>query len=311
MPRSNLRRQAGKKPAGERHQRPPSATTTAPHPDRPGVAAPRRLGDRRAPGRANPTSPTENHVGLAPVAPARASPTGASWSRGSIRRPVPGATPGATAGWCCASMMSPLSNSTASTPTRCTTTPLPALCGRTFFKQPRPATTQLAEVGFLLRNGEFIPAARSRATPFPPPGPSPHGGHAGLFVDDRGAWRRSATSGIRKGFCASAASRGCSRGCARRRSRGRRRPSATTAPRPVSSPSWRRASARPGTKPTSSLPPRRRCPRTASMDGVHYHALVVKTDGSPLEQARSFARAAEGRLRRFSALRPRIISTNG
>ncbi len=64
--------------------------------------------------------------------------------------------------------------------------PLPALSGRTFFGQPRPATTLLAEAGFLLRNGEFLPAARSRSTPFPPFGPSSRGGQAGLFVDGRG-----------------------------------------------------------------------------------------------------------------------------
>ena len=63
--------------------------------------------------------------------------------------------------------------------------PLPGAVGPAVLQAAAPAATQLAEVGFLLRNGEFIPAARSRPTPFPPHGPSAHGGHAGLYVDGR------------------------------------------------------------------------------------------------------------------------------
>ena len=33
---------------------------------------------------------------------------------------------------------------------------LPHLCGQLFFHLPKPGTWQLAEVGFLLRNGEFM-----------------------------------------------------------------------------------------------------------------------------------------------------------
>jgi glycosyltransferase involved in cell wall biosynthesis len=46
--------------------------------------------------------------------------------------------------------------------------PIEGLDGQRFFNLPRPGTWQLAEVGFLLRNGEFIPAARSPVTPFAP-----------------------------------------------------------------------------------------------------------------------------------------------
>src|SRR6266849_4027726 len=53
---------------------------------------------------------------------------------------------------------------------------LPGLCGQAFFKLPRPGTWQIAEVGFLLRNGEFIPAARSQSVPFPPDAASSRGG---------------------------------------------------------------------------------------------------------------------------------------
>jgi glycosyltransferase involved in cell wall biosynthesis len=51
-----------------------------------------------------------------------------------------------------------------------------------FFKLPRAGTWQLAEVGFLLRSGEFLPAARSQPAPFPPDGPSSRGDHAALLV---------------------------------------------------------------------------------------------------------------------------------
>ncbi len=44
---------------------------------------------------------------------------------------------------------------------------LPGLIGRLFFNL-QPATWQLAEVGFLLPSGEFVPAARSQAVAFPP-----------------------------------------------------------------------------------------------------------------------------------------------
>ena len=61
---------------------------------------------------------------------------------------------------------------------------LPQICGHIFFHLPRPGTTQLAEVGFELRNGEFIAAARSFTMPFPPESPSSRNSQAGLLVDD-------------------------------------------------------------------------------------------------------------------------------
>lgn len=64
--------------------------------------------------------------------------------------------------------------------------PLPALSGQQFFKLPRAGTWQLAEVGFLLRNGEFVPAARSYAAAFAPDGASSRGEHTALHVDGRG-----------------------------------------------------------------------------------------------------------------------------
>ena len=175
--------------------------------------------------------------------------------------------------------------------------PLPALSGRTFFKQQRPAATQLGEVGFLLRNGEFIPAARSRATPFPPPGPSPHGGHAGLYVDGRGrveeignVWDQERILTERR----------------RPRLRGGLRTAAFA---------WASSAVGHGGAPARFvaelaagqcaagheahvfLPASDALPGDRVVDGVSYHALDVKADGSPADQARAFARAAEARLR--------------
>ena len=61
---------------------------------------------------------------------------------------------------------------------------LPGLCGQFFFKLPRPGTWQLAEVGFLLRNDVFLPAARSQSVSFPPDAASHHSSQEALLVDE-------------------------------------------------------------------------------------------------------------------------------
>lgn len=63
--------------------------------------------------------------------------------------------------------------------------PLPSTRGQMFFDLPGDGTWQVAEVGFLLRDGEFLPAARSRTVAFAREGPSPHGDHAALLVDEQ------------------------------------------------------------------------------------------------------------------------------
>jgi len=63
---------------------------------------------------------------------------------------------------------------------------LPATCGQMFFDLPQSGTWQLAEVGFVLRSGEFLPAARSTAVAFAGGGPSSHGDHTALLVDNDG-----------------------------------------------------------------------------------------------------------------------------
>ncbi|HUT10650.1 MAG TPA: glycosyltransferase [Thermoguttaceae bacterium] len=61
-----------------------------------------------------------------------------------------------------------------------------AICGHTYVDLPHGGSWQLAEVGFLLRNGEFLPAARSRAVPFASGAMSSRYDHSALLVDERG-----------------------------------------------------------------------------------------------------------------------------
>jgi len=63
---------------------------------------------------------------------------------------------------------------------------LPGLCGQQFVKLARAGTWELAEVGFLLRGGEFVPAARAPVAPGAPDGPSARGSHAALLVTGNG-----------------------------------------------------------------------------------------------------------------------------
>jgi glycosyltransferase involved in cell wall biosynthesis len=62
--------------------------------------------------------------------------------------------------------------------------PLPCICGQMFFNLHHAGTWQLGEVGFLLTNGEFIPAARSNTVSFPRASTSSHGSGESLLVDD-------------------------------------------------------------------------------------------------------------------------------
>jgi glycosyltransferase involved in cell wall biosynthesis len=63
---------------------------------------------------------------------------------------------------------------------------LPGLSGQLFFKLSRPGTWQLGEIGFLLRNGEFLAAARSQAVAFPRDSASPQSSRAALLVTEHG-----------------------------------------------------------------------------------------------------------------------------
>jgi glycosyltransferase involved in cell wall biosynthesis len=63
--------------------------------------------------------------------------------------------------------------------------PVDGLKGERLLSFPLSGTTQLAEVGFVLRHGEFLPAARSHAVHFPSLTVSSQHDNAALYVDDR------------------------------------------------------------------------------------------------------------------------------
>jgi glycogen(starch) synthase len=174
---------------------------------------------------------------------------------------------------------------------------LPGLCGSMFVKLSRPGTWQLAEVGFLLRSGEFIPAARSQPVPFAPDAPSGRRGAAALFVQGPGRVEEVGNVWDQE-----------------RVVRERRRPRLRA---PLRLAAFAFASLETGAdgplaKFVSELAAGQRArghevhlflpaaadfttPREAA--GVLHHPLDVRPGGSPLEVARSFTEAAAGRLR--------------
>ncbi len=64
--------------------------------------------------------------------------------------------------------------------------PIRDLTGQYLFHLPKPGTWQLAEVGFRLREGEFIPAARSHAVAFAADAVSNHESQSALLIDSHG-----------------------------------------------------------------------------------------------------------------------------
>jgi glycosyltransferase involved in cell wall biosynthesis len=283
-----------KRPGGER------LNGHAPRPAAPDPEFLRRVawevGERRA---GDSFTPVENHVGLAPVAPREGF---AHWR---ILQPWVDRTAASRGdGWRDCRLVLRLYDISFVEFTGFNAhwmhdIPLPSLCGRMLFRQPRPAATQLAEAGFVLRSGEFIPAARSRATSFPPHGASPRGGHGGLYVDGSGlvedvgnvweqerllserrrprlrqrlrvasfAWASAALGhdGAPARFAAELAAGQCAAGC----------------------------------EAHVFAPASPALPEDRVIEGVHYHALDVQADGSPVERARSFAAAARERLHDF------------
>jgi glycosyltransferase involved in cell wall biosynthesis len=177
--------------------------------------------------------------------------------------------------------------------------PLPGLFGQRFFSLPRPGTWQLAEVGFELRGGEFIPAARSQLVQFPPHAVSPRSDHAALLVDDR---RRVEEIGnlwdqervllerrkpkLRKPLCIAAFAY-------ESQATGQEGPLARFVSELAAGQSAQGHVVHvfvPAAEPFSSY---------RQVGGVHYQPLEVGGDGSPLDRALSFARAAEKRLADF------------
>jgi glycogen(starch) synthase len=178
---------------------------------------------------------------------------------------------------------------------------MPALCGQMFFRLPRPGTWQLAEVGFLLRNGEFIPASRSRAVPFPADAASAHNNQTGLLVDERrrveeigNVWDQERILTERR----------------RPRLRGALRTAAFAfAARGAGHEGWlatfvselAAGQCAVGHDVHVFVPASESFAGHREEAGVHYHPLPVDLAGTPLDQAHAFARAAEARLRDLPA----------
>jgi glycosyltransferase involved in cell wall biosynthesis len=170
---------------------------------------------------------------------------------------------------------------------------LHGLCGQRFFHLPRPGTTQLGEVGFLLRSGEFIPAARSQAVPFARNSCSPNRDQTALYVDDRGRIEPAGNVWEQENFL-----------------RERRRPKLR---RPLRIAAFTLTAGEDGLPPTflrelsfqqSALGhevhvflPACASPPPRESNGVHYHPVPIHVNGSPLAAAQAFARAVDEYLK--------------
>jgi glycogen(starch) synthase len=178
---------------------------------------------------------------------------------------------------------------------------LPGLCGQLFFKVPRPGTWELAEVGFLLRSGEFVPAARSQAVPFAPDTGSPRGSHAALLVTGAGrveevgnlwdqerilrerrnpklrvplrtaAFAFAALGSGHEGWLATFVSELAAGQCAQ------------------------------GHEVHVFVPASDAFQADRQVAGVHYHPLEMSWEGTVVDHARAFGQAAEKRLQDFPA----------
>jgi glycosyltransferase involved in cell wall biosynthesis len=168
---------------------------------------------------------------------------------------------------------------------------LPSLCGQRFFHLPRRGTSQIGEVGFLLRSGEFIPAARSHHVEFARDCWSSHRDPSALYVDD--CWRIEPAGNIwdQENFL-----------------RERRRPKLRRLLRIAAF----ALAAGEGTPPTflrelavqqSALGHEvhvflgwgpSQSPR--ALEGVHYHPVPIERNGMPLETAQAFAHGVESLL---------------
>jgi len=174
---------------------------------------------------------------------------------------------------------------------------LPAITGSVFFNLPRPGTFQLGEVGFLLRGGEFIPAARSHVTAFANDAVSPRHDHSALLVDDKlhieevgNLWEQDRVLQERR----------------KPKLRPGLRLAAFTFEAPVCGHEGQiarfavelAAQEAIGGHDVHLFVPA--CPQLSEpslIDGINYHPLKVRPEGSAVERALSFARSAEELLR--------------
>src|SRR5579871_6085130 len=170
---------------------------------------------------------------------------------------------------------------------------LPALCGQRFFHLPRTGTSQLAEVGFVLRSGEFIAAARSHCVQFARDGWSPKREQTALFVDER--WRIETVNSVweQEAYL-----------------RERRRPKLRHLLRIATFALAEEENGLPATFVRELAVQQRalghevhvfvahaeESAEPRNVDGVIYHSIPVKRDSSPFETAQVFARDVEPRL---------------
>lgn len=170
---------------------------------------------------------------------------------------------------------------------------LPCICGHMFFNIDRLGSHQIGEVGFLLRHGEFVPAARSQVAPFPPDRVCARGDHAALLVDERGQveevgnlWDQERILIERRkpklrqslriaAFAFASLASGQQDSLARFVSELASNKSAQ------------------GHEVHVFVPATEQLPSYREVDGVHYQPLEVNLNGSPLEQAQAFAEAAQ------------------
>ncbi len=175
--------------------------------------------------------------------------------------------------------------------------PLPGIVGHLFYPMPRPGIHLLAEVGFVLQRGEFIPAARSAVCCFAADSVSPRHDHVALLVDDQlgieevgNLWeqdkvlqekrRPKLRAGLRfAAFSFQALACGQHNLVARFASE--------LAANQVAQ----------GHHVTLFIPACPQLKEPTVLDGVHYEPLAIRSEGSPIERALAFGRAAELKLR--------------
>jgi len=174
--------------------------------------------------------------------------------------------------------------------------PIETLHGDRLLAAPLAGTTQLAELGFLLRNREFVPAARSMSTLFPSGTVSQRADYAALYVDDRLAPEPVASPWEAEAYV-----------------RERRKPKLRSQLRIAMLSFEAEAAGHQGPLATfvSSLgaelcaqgqqihafvPARDGVQADFERAGVTYHPLAIAESATPVEKALGFARALEGQL---------------
>ena len=171
------------------------------------------------------------------------------------------------------------------------------LCGQRFFSLPRPGTWQVAEVGFRLCSGEFIPAARSHVVPFAADAVSPRSSHAALLVDEYGRveevgnlWEHEQILNERRKPKLRAPLRIATFAL-------EALPAGHDGPLARFVSELAAGQCGQGHEVHVFLPATAALEEPRQIDGVFYHPLEVRENGSPVNRAVGFARAAEKCLR--------------